>query len=151
MANLSGESNVVTLQTRQSSRAQNEVNMKQCLAQFPPSIQLIFERSQSHFKSTIQNLFDHVDDSLFELADRAESNLEQNVFFESMREIRIHRRDMEQTFLRNIATNFVDVLSGRQTDVKSDQDDDLEIDDLSLVANEELEELVAIDSLVKKA
>jgi hypothetical protein len=153
MAISSGETNVVTLQTRQSSRAQNEANMKERLAQLPPSLQLIFGLSQSHFKSTIQNLFDHVDDSLFELADRAESNLEQNVFFESMREIRIHRRDMEKTFLRNIAAHFVNVLSGRSSDVPSDlhDSDSLDIDDLSLVGNEELEELVAIDSLVKKA
>lgn len=153
MAISSGETNVVTLQTRQSSRAQNEANMKERLAQLPPSLQLIFVASQSHFKSTIQNLFDHVDDSLFELADRAESNLEQNVFFESMREIRIHRRDMEKTFLRNIDAHFVNVLSGRSSDVPSDlhNSDSLDIDDLSLVGNEELEELVAIDSLVKKA
>jgi hypothetical protein len=153
MAISSGETNVVTLQTRQSSRAQNEANMKERLAQLPPSLQLIFGASQSHFKSTIQNLFDHVDDSLFELADRAESNLEQNVFFESMREIRIHRRDMEKIFLRNIAAHFVNVLSGRSSDVPSDphDSDSLDIDDLSLVGNEELEELVAIDSLVKKA
>ena len=153
MAISSGETNVVTLQTRQSSRAQNEANMKERLAQLPPSLQLIFGLSQSHFKSTIQDLFDHVDDSLFELADRAESNFEQNVFFESMREIRIHRRDMEKTFLRNIAAHFVNVLSGRSSDVPSDlhDSDSLDIDDLSLVGNEELEELVAIDSLVKKA
>lgn len=153
MANSFGESNVVTLQTKKSSRAQNEVIMKERLSQLPPSLQLIFDLSQSHFKSTIQNLFDHVDDSLFELADRAESNLEQNVFFESMREIRIHRRDMEKTFLHNTGTHFVNVLSGRQTDVPADlQDSDgLDVDDLSLVSKEELEELVAIDSLVKKA
>jgi hypothetical protein len=153
MAILSGETNVVTLQTRQSSRAQNEAKMKERLAQLPASLQLIFGLSQSHFTSDIQNLFDHVDDSLFELADRAESNLEQNVFFESMREIRIHRRDMEKTFLRNIATHFVNVLSGRASAVTSDihDSDSLDMDDLSLVGNEELEELVAIDSLVKKA
>jgi len=153
MAISSGETNVVTLQTRQSSLAQNEANMKERLAQLPRALQLIFGLSQSHFKSTIQNLFDHVDDSLFELADRAESNLEQNVFFESMREIRIHRRDMEKTFLRNIATHVVNVLSGRPNDAPDDlhESDNLDMDDLSLVGNEELEELVAIDSLVKKA
>jgi hypothetical protein len=80
MASSSGETNVVTQQSRQSSRAQNEANMKERPAQLLPSLQLIFGLSQSHLKSTIQNLFDHVDDSLFELADRAESNLEQNVF-----------------------------------------------------------------------
>jgi hypothetical protein len=75
------------------------------------------------------------------------------MFFKSMREIRIHRRDMEKTFLRNIAAHFVNVLSDRTCDVPSDLDDgdSLDVDDISLVGNEELEELVAIDTLVKKA
>lgn len=149
----SGKTNIVTLQTKKSSRAQNEVIMKERLSQLPPPLQLIHDLSQSQFKSTIQNLFDHVDDSLFELADKAESNLEQNVFFESMREIRIHRRDMEKTFLCNLDTHFINVLSGRPTDVPDElhDSDSLDMDDLSLVGKEELEELVAIDSLVKKA
>ena len=153
MAILSGEANVVTLQTQRSSRAQNEADMKQRLGQLPSSLQLIFNLSQTHFKGSIQSLFDHVDDSLFELADRAESNLEQNIFFESMREIRIHRRDMEKIFLGNIAIHFVNVLTSRSGDVLSNlQDrDNLDVDDLSLVGNEDLEELVAIDSLVKKS
>jgi hypothetical protein len=149
----SGETNVVTLQTQRLSRAQNEADMKQRLGQLSSSLQLIFDLSQTHFKGSIQTLFDHIDDSLFELADRAESNLEQNIFFESMREIRIHRRDMEKIFLCNIAIHFVNVLTSRSGDVSSDfQDrDSLDIDDLSLVGHEDLEELVAIDSLVKKS
>lgn len=153
MANSFGESNVVTLQTKASSRAQNEMIMKESLSQFTPPLQLIFELSQSQLRHTIQNLFDQVDDSLFELADRAESNLEQNVFFESMRGIRIHRRDMEKTFLHHTGTYFINILNGRQTDVTVDvhDADGLDVDDLSLVSKEALEELVAIDSLVKRA
>ncbi len=148
----SNRDNVVNLHTNRSSHVQNETPMNQRLSKLPASIQLIHDLSHTQFKSAIQNLFDHVDDSLFELADKAESNLEQNVFFESMREIRIHRRDMERSFLLNLDTHFVDVLSGCESDSSVEVDaEGVGVDDLSLVGKDELEEFVAVDSLVKKA
>ncbi len=148
----SNRDNVVKLQANQPSHVKNEMSMKERLSKLPAVIQLIHDLSHTRFKSAIQNLFDHVDDSLFELADKAESNLEQNVFFESMREIRIHRRDMERTFLLNADTHFVDVLSGFEPEPNDELSPDaLDVDDLSLVGKDELEEFVAVDSLVKKA
>lgn len=146
----SNRDNVVSLHRSRSSRVENEPPMKERLSKFPASIQLIHDLSQTQYKSAIQGLFDHVDDSLFELADKAESNLEQNVFFESMREIRIHRRDMEHVFLRNSDTHFIDVLSGSEANHNAEPESG-GADDLSLVGKDELEEFVAVDSLVKKA
>ena len=146
----SNRDNVVKLYANQSRRVRNETSMKEGLSKLPAVIELIRDLSHAQFKSAIQNLFDHVDDSLFELADRAESNLEQNVFFESMREIRIHRRDMEQGVLCNSDAHFVAVLGGCVSDGKVEVDGP-DVNDLSLVGKDELEELVAIDSLVKKA
>lgn len=158
MSTPTGNANVIPLQIDKSSHVRSEILMKESLARLPRPAQRMREVAQSDFKSAIQNLFDHVDDSLFELADRAVSNLEQNVFFESMREIRIQRRAMEKTFLRHIDRHFVGLVDGVDgleplPELQSSDSFELEADtdDLSLVSKEELEELVAIDSLVSKA
>ncbi len=152
MSTPSGNANVISLQIDKPSNARSEAVMKESLARLPRPVQRIREIAQTHLKGSIQNLFDHVDDSLFELADRAVSNLEQNVFFESMREIRIQRRSMEKSFLYHIDQHFAGLLGGDHALPQSQTTAlDVDTDDLSLVSKDELEELVAIDSVVSKA
>lgn len=54
----------------------------------------------------LQGAFDAVDDSLFELANNARSNNEQNRYFEAMREIRIKRKGVERHFQNTVAQFF---------------------------------------------
>ena len=122
--------------------------IEQALAQLPQPLQSIQKTTHTRFKAAVQHLFDHVDDALFELADRAASNLEQNVFFESMRELRIQRRAMEAIFVDKIDQGFAGLM-GAGSDSLGDTSSDS--DDLSLVSKDELEELVAIDAIVSKA
>lgn len=102
----------------------------------------------------MQSLFDNIDDALFELADRAEHNAEQNMYFESMREIRIKRRGMELGFAREVDEAFRTLVAKDAppmlTDVESSVED-FDVNSLSLVEDDELEELVAVDSMVAKA
>jgi hypothetical protein len=157
MTTPSNNANVIPLHGDKSTHARSELAMKESLARLPRPVQRVREVAQSHLKGCVQNLFDHVDDALFELADKASSNLEQNVFFESMREIRIKRRAMEKSFLQHVDGNFACLIGGYQNAALQASDnapqtlDDLDTDDLSLVSKDELEELVAIDSLVSKA
>lgn len=92
----------------------------------------------------LQALFDHVDDALFEMADKAESNAAQNMYFEAMREIRLKRRGMELAFLKTLEEEFACLLK-----------EPLAVDEatagLEVVSNDELDELMATDSLVTKA
>lgn len=151
----SDNANIIPLHIN-SNDVRSEVVMrtaiKEGLGRLPKPIQKVHEVAQTRFKASIQSLFDHVDDALFELADRASSNLEQNVFFESMREVRIQRRAMEKSFVHKIDQNFA-VLAGDNVEgyPESSSDFDLDNDDLSLVSKDELEELVAVDSLVSKS
>ncbi|MGH1486255.1 MAG: DUF1631 domain-containing protein [Cellvibrionaceae bacterium] len=167
MSTNSGNAKVIPLHSDRSRNAQSDAVMKAAIrdgiARLPQPVQQVHGVAQSHFKASIQNLFDHVDDALFELADRATSNLEQNVFFESMREVRIQRRSMEKSFIYQIDQNFAALLADNveisspayhnqsATDEFGTGGVDLDTDDLSLVSKDELEELVAIDSLVSKS
>ncbi|WP_100640032.1 DUF1631 domain-containing protein [Marinobacter salexigens] len=98
----------------------------------------------------LQGAFDAVDDSLFELANNARSNNEQNRYFEAMREIRIKRKGVERHFQNAVAQFFSnpprtgqlheDTL-GRQASA----------DSLALVGNDDLEEQVALTAMITKA
>lgn len=92
----------------------------------------------------LQALFDHVDDALFEMADKAESNAAQNMYFEAMREIRLKRRGMELAFLKALEEEFIGLLKEPLTESDS-------VSTLEVVSNDELDELMATDSLVNKA
>ncbi|MBX2807584.1 MAG: DUF1631 domain-containing protein [Cellvibrionaceae bacterium] len=150
----SDKANIIPLYTQKASQQRvRGPSMKEKLAHLPTPVLRLREVSLKQLKALAQNLFDHVDDALFELADRATSNLEQNVFFESMRDIRIQRRNMEQVFLDHLDKQFVELLdsSNANNSAGDNSDDQAERDDLSLVGKDELEELVAIDSLVSKS
>ncbi|PCM43695.1 DUF1631 domain-containing protein [Marinobacter sp. ANT_B65] len=98
----------------------------------------------------LQGAFDAVDDSLFELANNARSNNEQNRYFEAMREIRIKRKGVERHFQNTVAQFFANPPhTGQQ------QDDTLarqaNADNLALVGDDDLEEQVALNAMITKA
>ena len=54
----------------------------------PVALIQVRDKAAVQLKQTLQMLFDNADDTLFEMADRATSNAEQNAFFEAMRDLR---------------------------------------------------------------
>ncbi|MGB5325919.1 MAG: DUF1631 family protein, partial [Pseudomonadales bacterium] len=75
-----------------------------------PAVQLR-EMLQQGLSRQLQNMFDSVDDALFDLAENAPSNQQQNVFFESMREVRFKRVEIERDFLKSVQQGFVELFS----------------------------------------
>ncbi|MBC7183017.1 MAG: DUF1631 family protein, partial [Marinobacter sp.] len=98
----------------------------------------------------LQGAFDAVDDSLFELANNARSNNEQNRYFEAMREIRIKRKGVERHFQNTVAQYFANPphTGPVQEENPSKQPS---ADSLSLVGNDDLEEQVALNAMITKA
>lgn len=111
------------------------------------------ERGRQMLQQFVQALFDHADDALFELADRATHNLEQNMYFESMREVRIKRRGIEQAMARDVGENFRALALGIASAGAAAQEplDTLSAASLALVEHDELEEIVAVDGMIAKA
>ncbi|MEX6501667.1 DUF1631 domain-containing protein [Pseudomonas zhanjiangensis] len=93
-------------------------------------------------------VFGQVDDTLFECADKAESNQLQSLFFDSMREIRKLRPKIERSYLRAVAQNFTDFFQGTLKPATSAGD--LEAERLSLIENEEYEEALQIINMVSR-
>ena len=59
-------------------------------------------------------LLDNVDDTLFDLAEKAESNASQTEYFDGMRETRKRRPRIERLFGERVAHGFSDFAAGRQ-------------------------------------
>ncbi|PAV27210.1 uncharacterized protein DUF1631 [Tamilnaduibacter salinus] len=118
-------------------------------ANLPGEISRIRETVVAGLGDLLQGAFDAVDDSLFELANNARSNNEQNRYFEAMREIRIKRRGVEKAFKESVSRLFSDPPGSRtpETPVSSNPSSDT----LSLVENDELEEQVALNAMISKS
>ncbi|UCJ18291.1 DUF1631 domain-containing protein [Pseudomonas sp. MM211] len=114
----------------------------------PASIVLVRDRAATQLKQALQALFDNADDTLFDMADRATSNAEQNAFFEAMRDLRLKRKGIERGFLQKVFESFASL--NQYVVGKAPTLDAVSFDSLSLVQNDELEETVALDSMIAK-
>jgi hypothetical protein len=98
----------------------------------------------------LQELFEHVDDELYQLADKSASDVLQTLYFDAMRELRKLREPIEQSFLHDQLARYdefwLHVLPGQ--DATSGVET---TDELSLVDNDELEENLAVSGMVSKA
>jgi hypothetical protein len=100
----------------------------------------------------VASLLDNVDDTLFDLAEKAESNASQTEYFDGMRETRKRRPRIERLFAERVTHGFTDFAAGRQIRVGSDAQKAFSASgELSLVDDRELEESLAVSSMVAKA
>jgi len=113
-----------------------------------PSV-LLALKELAHNKLTdlLSSLFNNSDDALFERADRSRSDADQQMYFESMRLIRLHRDAVSNTFIAGIDAAFRALA---QEQVKQPITDEPDFDSLTLVNQEELEITVAIAGIVSK-
>ncbi|EIM04509.1 DUF1631 domain-containing protein [Rhodanobacter denitrificans] len=95
----------------------------------------------------VGNAFEHVDDALFDLAEKAENNAAQMHYFDGMREVRKRRPAVERSFLGAISRHIGELphpqLSGNPASPFGTPE-------LTLVADNELEESLAITSMISK-
>lgn len=93
-------------------------------------------------------VFGQVDDTLFECAEKAENNRLQTLFFDSMRDIRKLRPQLERNYHQSIAQNFSDFLEGKLK--PQGEPTALDAEQLSLVQNEEYEESLQVTNMVSR-
>jgi hypothetical protein len=99
----------------------------------------------------VAELLDNVDDTLFDLAEKAESNASQTEYFDGMRETRKMRPRIERLFGERVTRGFADFAAGRQPKASDAQRAFSASGELSLVDDRELEESLAVSSMVAKA
>jgi hypothetical protein len=96
-----------------------------------------------------QQVFDRTDDSLFDLANNARSNNEQNRYFEAMREVRLKRKRVERKFIDSVKNNFQPdsvLRDPRPSGAAEVQQSNV----LSLVSEQNLEKDIAVTNMANK-
>ena len=121
------------------------------LARMPAAMHLLREKARQTLQGLLRNLFDKADDALFELADQATNNHEQNLYFDSMRQVRLHRKDTEAAFFHHVDVGFARLMDAGAFPEASKDDEAASLDNLSLVENDELEEMVASETMINRA
>jgi hypothetical protein len=115
----------------------------------PPIVHSIRQQAKRQLADLLQNLFNNTDDALFELADRSQSDQHQEMYFDSMRVIRLHRQEVASSFVKSFVDNFASAFNPASTHpgLVDEADEDT---DYSLVDQEELEMTVAVSGIVSK-
>ncbi len=99
----------------------------------------------------LKRVLDHVDDAFFDLADKAENNQQQMVYFDAMRELRLKSKVIEGDFVAWVMKDFEHYLNPAILRRRADKDSSHENEQLSLVETDELEIDLAIKGMAGKA
>jgi len=109
----------------------------------------LIEELESCLKKTLSNLIsrmlDSADDMLFQLAENATSNEDQNKYFDTMRMLRSERKAIAQIFATNLGAYL------QYTNISDNSKNEIGEDELSLVDQDEMEEMVAVAVMHSKA
>ncbi|XOZ34714.1 DUF1631 domain-containing protein [Halomonadaceae bacterium KBTZ08] len=117
--------------------------------QLPAPLISLRDTAAARFRTLLDAFFDGADDALFDLSERSRSNAEQTTYFDAMRELRMQRKSMTLTFQQWLNRAFdeggrFEPAPGRHSDGDSD------IESLSLVDDDDLEEQVAVDNMIQR-
>ena len=134
--------NVVSLSGAQS-QTKRSANKH---AELPVPVEAVRSRAVAYLSEQAKQVFAKVDDSLFAMAEKAHGQDEQDGLFQALRLLRVERRNLVAHFGENITHAFQDSNLKRDT-----SEDPYSADSLSLVHNDDLEQLVAVDTMVAAA
>ena len=125
-------------------------NTSTAWSSLPPLVRQLKDDAQAVLLNLLEDLFSNCDDLFFDLSSRASSNAEQNLYFESMRELRFKKAGVINAYRQNFEQNFL-ALAQPSTFGRGSQSESVSADTLSLVQNDTLEQEVAISGMISKA
>lgn len=112
-----------------------------------PQLAISAQRTaKHHLHQLLPDFFSRIDDSLFALADKAENNQQQTLYFDAMREARLQKDAMQKAYFEALSAGFVNALT--QT---TQQTNAPELGQIGLMGDDELEESLAISNMVSSA
>jgi hypothetical protein len=130
--------NIIDFDThRQASSSKQRIQLPQLVI----SAQL---RAQHFLKDALPKFFAEIDDSLFDMADKAEHE-QHSLYFDAMRELRLQKDNMQQAFFAALKSGFQQAL------VANANIDTQAAGTLGLMDDEQLEESLAISNMADNA
>lgn len=118
------------------------------LARLPVILLQVRDKAAQQLRLGLQGLFDNADDTLFEMADRARDDVEQNLYFEAMRDLRLKRKSIEREFIEQFFETFVSLAQYDLTHVTLTPS--LAPDSQTQRSQDELERQLAVEAMVTR-
>ncbi|NER62244.1 DUF1631 domain-containing protein, partial [Pseudomonas sp. MAFF212428] len=116
------------------------------MARLPVILLQVRDKAAQQLRQALQSLFDNADDTLFEMADTAPDDAEQNLFFEAMRDLRLKRKSIERAFLDLYYQAFIDIVGHEAATTLAQRASGY--DKLTLVAQHARERAAAVEAMV---
>ncbi|MCH8545089.1 MAG: DUF1631 domain-containing protein, partial [Alcanivorax sp.] len=116
--------------------------------QLPRPLDKVQQRTAEVFGKYLAGMLDGADDKLFDLAETA-TDADRDRYFNAMRELRVKRAGLETGFRQALHNSFRGLLKGAEG-AQTLENQDIDIDSLTLVNEDELETGVAIDNMARR-
>ncbi len=126
---------------------QDGIERRLLLRKLQPKIK---QKTIQHMKKVMQGMFDTADDALFKLAEGASEVTDKNLYFDSMRVVRLQRSSIEGTFFTEIEQYFVDFETETDSGKEQVNFSEIDLNSMELVSDADLEINLAIRNLIQK-
>lgn len=127
-------------------------NTNSVAATLPSLVKQVKENSFAILSNNFSHFFTSCDDLFFDLASKAGSNKEQNLYFDSMREVRMKKPQVWSLFKEGFEENFRNLTKSRISGAsKKSQQENISLESIQLVDKDDMEQDVAIVGIVNKA
>src|SRR5690606_5833699 len=120
-------------------------------ATLPSLVKQVKENSFAILSNNFSHFFTSCDDLFFDLASKAGSNKEQNLYFDSMREVRIKKAQVWSLFKDGYEEGFRNLTKSRLGTGNRKPQDSVSLESIQLVDKDDMEQDVAIAGIVNKA
>ena len=145
---MSTSDKIVTINNKSYEDIKEEsIRRRLLLRKIQPKIK---QEIKKHMTQVMQGMFDSADDTLFKLAESASEGADKNLYFDSMRVVRLQRQTIEKTFFNEVDLYFDNF---EQNSEHSDHNLDLQdfsLDSMSLLSEDDLEIDLATNNLIQK-
>ncbi|MBI1424731.1 MAG: DUF1631 family protein [Gammaproteobacteria bacterium] len=139
---MAGNDNVVSLENSKRDGMSRQVLARRLLNRFK-------DITHKHMRRILQAMFDTADDALFKLAEQAAEGADKNLYFDSMRIVRLQRNTIENGFFAAVDEEFAHYLDDDRRTKKSEPEK-IDYAAMELVSEDELEISIATQRLVQK-
>lgn len=140
---MSGNDNVISLKDGKRDGVARQVLAKRLLGRCK-------DISFQQLRRILQAMFDTADDALFKMAEHAEGGGDTNLYFDSMRIVRLQRTSIEKSFFDQLAVKFTGFLEEGPRKIEPPDENPIDYDALELVSEDDLEITLATQRLVQK-
>jgi hypothetical protein len=114
-----------------------------------PQLVVSAQRTAKHYlRELLPKFFARVDDCLFDMADKADNNQQQTLYFDAMRGVRLQKEAMQKAYFAALNAAFETPLARPH---HYQQPSTASGDQISLVDDEQLEESLAVTNMVSAA